>query len=101
LAPRLSRLLAEWTGRPWLVSLSREAGLPTLREQGLERESQRKRDAAGHPLVQAILAAFPGATIEAVRDLGPTAETDLEAATEADDVIADAAEADSANGEDE
>src|SRR5262249_14699348 len=32
MAPRLSRLLTEWTGRPWLVGLSHEAGQPTLRE---------------------------------------------------------------------
>jgi DNA polymerase-3 subunit gamma/tau len=69
LAPRMSRLLGEWTGRPWLVSLSREAGAATLREQNLEREIKRKQDAASHPLVQAVLTAFPGATIEVVRDL--------------------------------
>jgi DNA polymerase-3 subunit gamma/tau len=89
LAPRLSRLLGEWTGRPWLVSLSREAGAPTLREQHLERELKRKQDAANHPLVQAVLAAFPGATIEAVRDLVTE--------TPADDM----AEAEVATGEDE
>jgi DNA polymerase-3 subunit gamma/tau len=69
LAPRMSRLLGEWTGRPWLVSLSREPGAATLREQNLEREIKRKQDAANHPLVQAVLMAFPGATIEVVRDL--------------------------------
>jgi DNA polymerase-3 subunit gamma/tau len=69
LAPRLSRLLSEWTGRPWLVGLSREAGAQTLRDAGIERETQRKKDAATDPLVLAILAAFPGATIEAVREL--------------------------------
>jgi DNA polymerase-3 subunit gamma/tau len=69
LAPRMSRLLGDWTGRPWLVSLSREPGAATLREQNLEREIKRKQDAASHPLVQAVLTAFPGATIEVVRDL--------------------------------
>ena len=88
LATRMSRLLGEWTGRPWLVSLSREAGAPTLREAALEREIKRKQDAASHPLVQAVLATFPGATIEAVRDL---VETD-------DGAVADA---EPANGEDE
>ncbi|HXP96708.1 MAG TPA: DNA polymerase III subunit gamma/tau [Telmatospirillum sp.] len=69
LAPRMSRLLGEWTGRPWLVSLSREAGAATVRQQNLDREIKRKQDAASHPLVQAVLTAFPGATIEVVRDL--------------------------------
>jgi DNA polymerase-3 subunit gamma/tau len=90
LATRLSRLLGEWTGRPWLVSLSREAGQPTLREQTIEREIKRKQDAASHPLVQAVLSTFPGATIEAVRDL----EKD------SDDAV-DLADNDLINGEDE
>ena len=69
LAPRLSRLLSEWTGRPWLVGLSREAGADTLRQADDQRTQLRKQDAAADPLVRAILATFPGATIEAVRDL--------------------------------
>jgi DNA polymerase-3 subunit gamma/tau len=88
LAPRMSRLLGEWTGRPWLVSLSHEAGAPTLREQLFEREAKRKQDAANHPLVQAILATFPGATIEAVRDLANAGPDDI-------------AEPDLSSGEDE
>jgi DNA polymerase-3 subunit gamma/tau len=69
LATRLSRLLSDWTGRAWMVSLSHEVGAPTLREQALEREIRRREDAAALPLVQAILTAFPGATIGSVRDL--------------------------------
>jgi DNA polymerase-3 subunit gamma/tau len=69
--------LSDWTKRPWLVGLSREQGAETLRQAGVERELQRKKDAANDPLVQAILLAFPGATVEAVRDLKPeTAEDD-------------------------
>ena len=97
LAPRLSKLLAEWTGRPWLVSLSRETGAETIRQAGIERELQKKKDAANHPLVQAILSTFPGATIEAVRELAS-------AASEADDAEAplpDSGEPDWTLGEDE
>ncbi len=94
LATRMSRLLGEWTGRPWLVGLSRQAGAPTLREQSLEREIKRKQDAASHPLVQAVLAAFPGATIEAVRDL-----IDAGGGAEAADALL--AEPEPASGEDE
>ncbi len=94
LATRMSRLLGEWSGRPWLVSLSREAGEPTLREQALECEIKRKQDAASHPLVQAVLAAFPGATIEAVRDL-----TDAGGGADAADALL--AEPEPASGEDE
>lgn len=69
LAPKLSRLLSQWTHRPWLVTLSRDTGAPTLRDAGIAREQQKKQDAASDPLVQAILLTFPGATIEAVREL--------------------------------
>ena len=69
LAQRVGRLLSEWTGRRWMVTASNQPGQPTLREQGVAAEQQRREDAAAHPLVQAVLAAFPGATIEAVRDL--------------------------------
>ena len=90
LATRLSSLLRDWTGSRWLVSLSREAGAPSLREQRLEQDLRRKEDAANHPLVQAVLAAFPGAAIEVVRDL--TVDTVP---------AAEALDPDPANGEDE
>jgi len=97
LATRLSRLLSEWTGRPWLVSLSRETGAETIHQAGIEREIQRKKDAANHPLVQAILSTFPGATIEAVRELA-TAEPE---GTEADMAPPDLGDPDWTLGEDE
>jgi DNA polymerase-3 subunit gamma/tau len=75
LATRLSRLLSDWTGRPWMVSLSHEAGAPTLREQELERKIRRHQDAEALPLVQAVLATFPGAKVEMVRDLTVEADT--------------------------
>ena len=80
LATRVSRFLGEWTGRPWLVSLSQDLGQPTLYETKIEQETQRRQDAAADPLVQAVLAAFPGATIEAVRDITEEAipSTDIE-----------------------
>ena len=97
LATRLSRQLSEWTGRPWLVSLSRETGEETLRQKGIDREIQRKKDAANHPLVQAILSTFPGATIEAVRELA-TAEPD---AADAEMAPPDLGDPDWTLGEDE
>ncbi|MBF0333126.1 MAG: DNA polymerase III subunit gamma/tau [Alphaproteobacteria bacterium] len=68
LAQRMGRLLSEWTGRRWIISLAREGGAPSLREQAQATEARRRHDAGEHPLVQAVLAAFPGAVIEAVRD---------------------------------
>jgi DNA polymerase-3 subunit gamma/tau len=68
LATCVSRLLTEWTGTQWLVSLSAESGEPTLREQRETHEANRLGVAIGHPMVQAALSAFPGATVEAVHD---------------------------------
>jgi DNA polymerase-3 subunit gamma/tau len=71
LAPKVARLLSEWTGRRWTISVnSTDPAQPTLAEQEASAELRRRADAAEHPLVKAVLAAFPGAAIEAVRDLG-------------------------------
>jgi len=70
LPARLARLLREWTGRQWTVALnSVDPAEPTLAESEAAAETRRREDAANHPLVKAVLAAFPGAGIEAVRDL--------------------------------
>jgi DNA polymerase-3 subunit gamma/tau len=70
LAAQLTALLAERTGTRWTVTVSNESGEPTLAAQGRSAETDRREAARSHPLVQAILAAFPGATIERVRDAG-------------------------------
>ncbi|MBI3452590.1 MAG: DNA polymerase III subunit gamma/tau [Rhodospirillales bacterium] len=82
LASRLMALLEKWTGRRWIVAISGEAGAPTLAEQATTAREASKAAAATHPLVRAVLDAFPGAAIEAVR--GP-------AAPASDDTGADAA----------
>ncbi|TAN57423.1 MAG: DNA polymerase III subunit gamma/tau, partial [Magnetospirillum sp.] len=72
LAPKVARLLSEWTGRRWTVSVnSTDPAEPTLTEQAANAELRRRQDAAEHPLVKAVLAAFPDAAIEAVRELEP------------------------------
>ena len=71
LAPRLSRLLGEWTGRRWVVSVSNEQGEATLAEQERNAKERLIAEVAGHPLVKAVLEAFPGADITTVR---PAAE---------------------------
>jgi DNA polymerase-3 subunit gamma/tau len=68
LAARLSAVLGEATGTRWTIALSAQPGEPTLAEQGSAADTARRQSAAAHPLVQAILAAFPGAKIEAVHD---------------------------------
>ncbi len=68
LAPRLAALLLEATGTRWTIALSREPGEPTLADQGQAADTARRGEAALHPLVQAILNAFPGAKIASVTD---------------------------------
>lgn len=68
MAAQLTELLAEKTGVRWTIALSNAEGEPTLADQGRAAEADRRATARSHPLVQAILEAFPGATIEAVRD---------------------------------
>ena len=69
LANRVGQLLSEWTGRRWIVSLSTAAGERTLTEKREAAELDRFERARSVPLVQAVLSAFPGAEIVAVRDL--------------------------------
>jgi DNA polymerase-3 subunit gamma/tau len=71
LAGRVGQLLTEWTGRRWLVSVSGAPGEPTLTDQEQAAELQLRNDAAEHPAVKALLEAFPGARIEAVREPAP------------------------------
>jgi DNA polymerase-3 subunit gamma/tau len=68
LAPKLATLLTEATGTRWTIALSTAAGEATLAEQGSAADAARRATAADHPLVRAILDAFPGARIDSVHD---------------------------------
>jgi len=59
--------LRAWTGRSWLVSLSKEEGGPTMAEAESARRESAISDARADPAVAAILARFPGAKIIDVR----------------------------------
>jgi DNA polymerase-3 subunit gamma/tau len=65
----LSRKLEQWTGRRWTVSVSNEAGQPTLRSQSEAQKNERDRAAESDPRVQEVLARFPGAKVVEVRRL--------------------------------
>jgi DNA polymerase-3 subunit gamma/tau len=84
LAAQLGELLAERTGVRWTIALSNAPGEPTLAEQGQAAEADRRAAALEHPMVQAILAAFPGATLGAVRDANADAYGLVPAAPEPD-----------------
>jgi DNA polymerase-3 subunit gamma/tau len=74
LANRLGELLREWTGIRWIIAVSEAEGEPTLRQQEDGRERDLRDEVASHPLVQAVLETFPGATITAVRERLAAAE---------------------------
>ena len=67
LVGELSKKLSDWTGRRWMVAVSAEPGAPSLRAQADTRKAELKDDARSDPLVQAVLARFPGAEIVEVR----------------------------------
>jgi DNA polymerase III subunit gamma/tau len=81
LSNRLMQRLGEWTGVQWAVAVSQAPGAPTLEQQEESRDSEMKSQVAQHPLVRAVLDAFPGATIAAVRErfaaAEPAAEEDI------------------------
>jgi len=98
LANRISQLLGEWTGERWLAAPSKAStgGEPTLREQEERRERDVRNEVAAHPLVQAVLETFPGATVTAVRERFAAEES------EADEPSAELDPGDETNmGEDE
>jgi DNA polymerase-3 subunit gamma/tau len=63
----LSRKISEWTGRRWMVVVSAEQGVPTVNSQAEAKRSELEQGVRGDPLVQAVLARFPGAEIVGVR----------------------------------
>jgi DNA polymerase-3 subunit gamma/tau len=86
----LSKKLADWTGRRWMIAVSTEAGAGSLRTQAEARKAELKNDVRSDPLVQAVLARFPGAEIVEVRppagappaaadDMPPDSESDPDA----------------------
>lgn len=88
IANDLSRALQQWTGERWMVSLSSEEGAPTLRDQAIAAERERKEGAASHPLVQAVLSKFPGAQIVNVIERADKAGEDAETEMSEADVLA-------------
>ena len=67
LVGELGRKLSQWTGRRWMVVVSAEQGQPTIRAQQDVRRVALENDVRSDPLVQAVLAKYPGAEIVAVR----------------------------------
>lgn len=79
----LQRKLTGWTGKRWIVVVSKEQGAQTMREQADARQADLEESAQDDPLVQAVLNRFPGAKVVNVTQTA--AETGLEAAPEEED----------------
>jgi DNA polymerase III subunit gamma/tau len=83
LAARLKHRLQGLTGAQWGISVVSSGGGPTLAEQKNADLIADHAAAAALPLVQAVLAAFPGARVVEVRD--PAAMAAAEALPEVED----------------
>ncbi|MFC2951323.1 DNA polymerase III subunit gamma/tau [Marinicaulis aureus] len=90
LANRLTLRLKEWTGKPWVISVTSEhEGEETVRDA-------RTREVMAHPMVQKALELFPDAKVTAIREadtiVAPVTDEDEEDAPidPDDDAVADA-----------
>jgi DNA polymerase-3 subunit gamma/tau len=79
LVGRLGSRLQAWTGNRWAIGIA-EGGAPTIAEVRDAAENAIKAEAQAHPLVQAVIAAFPKAKITEIRT---EAEKELDAFTDA------------------
>ncbi|MDP2410148.1 MAG: DNA polymerase III subunit gamma/tau [Pseudolabrys sp.] len=71
LAHDLTRKLQAWTGKRWMVVVSKEQGAPTMRAQSEARQADLELGVQSDPLVQAVLNRFPGARIVGVTQNAP------------------------------
>ncbi|WP_265500464.1 DNA polymerase III subunit gamma/tau [Paracoccus beibuensis] len=77
LAQRLAERLRGWTGgQRWAVTVTNSGGAPTIAETR-EAEAQAARDRAlSLPIVQQVLAAFPGATLLNITRAAPAVQVE-------------------------
>ncbi len=80
LTQRLGARLQSWTGNRWAVIVSNDAGDATIAEVRDAAASALQQQATAHPLVQAVLMAFPKARITDIRTAADRAQ---DAATDA------------------
>jgi DNA polymerase III subunit gamma/tau len=78
----LQRKLSQWTGKRWIVVVSKEQGAPSLRSQADERKATLTRNVESDPLVQAVMQRFPGAKIVDVTQSAPATGDDVPPAEE-------------------
>ena len=79
LAQRLGSRLQSWTGKRWVVSIVAQGGAETIAEKRDAAELALRAKAQEHPLVQAVLGAFPKAEItkiKTIQDITASAQAD-------------------------
>jgi DNA polymerase III subunit gamma/tau len=77
LVNELARKFSQWTGRTWSVVVSAQPAQPTIKAQNDARKAELKSAVRADPLVQAVLARFPGAEIVDVRKAAAVAAGDI------------------------
>ncbi|WP_443020465.1 DNA polymerase III subunit gamma/tau [Shimia sp. Alg240-R146] len=86
LAQRLGTQLQRWTGNRWAVIIVSEGGAATVDEIRNAAENAMRSEAMDHPLVQAVLDAFPKAKITDIKSRQEiTNEAQAEALPEVED----------------
>jgi DNA polymerase-3 subunit gamma/tau len=76
LANELREKLNAWTGKRWMVALSKTPGAPAIGQVQRERTAAEIRDIQKHPAVAAVLQQFPDAHVTGVRPLPGTPTDD-------------------------
>jgi DNA polymerase-3 subunit gamma/tau len=83
---RLGSRLQSWTGNRWAITVVGDGGAPTIAETRDAAQNATKAEAEAHPLVQAVIAAFPKAKITEIRTQADKAQEALtDALPEVDD----------------
>jgi DNA polymerase-3 subunit gamma/tau len=75
---QIGKLLQEWTGLRWIVSVSNQPGEPSLAEQDRAKQAALTADVTSRPEIQAVLLAFPGAKVVQVRPRAQSAQATID-----------------------
>ncbi|MHA3916516.1 DNA polymerase III subunit gamma/tau [Halovulum sp. GXIMD14793] len=85
LAQRLAGKLQEWTGRRWGVTVVSDGGGETIAETEARNRADLVGEAMAHPMLAAVLQAFPGVGDKHIKVVQETAEASLAPVEEPED----------------
>lgn len=69
LSGRVGDKLKTWTGKHWLIAVSNQQGSKSLKQEQDEIFAIKKEAALAEPAVQALLSAFPGASVTGMKEI--------------------------------